>query len=806
MKSHTQVVVIGGGISGCSTLYHLTQEGWNDVMLVERDDLTSGTTWHSAAQVPNLAPNQLLMAMRSYTIGLYKELASDPDYPINYHHGVGGVRLITDQNQLDACYHVISAAKGVGVDLQLISPEEVLERNPLLHTQDILAGLWDAEDGDIDPAQLCQALARRSRKAGAEIVRHNPVIGLTQKPDSQWIVHTEKGDIHCQYVVNACGYRVNEVGKMMGVEYPVVSMEHMYCITDDIAELKDHKQRVAMVRCPRDTFYMRQEKQGLLIGVYEMECKTWGMEGIDPNFSNSLCVNDLERCLPKLEAIIERVPCLQQVGIKSIINGPIAYSADASPLIGKTPGVRNAYSINGIRVGIGEGGGYGKMLAQMIVHGETELETWPFDPRRIVGYANQNYTALKAIEDYQNEFRWHRPHEHRPAGRPCKTTSIYPLLKRANAEFGVINGWERAMFYKPNADFEESHHYHLPNWHEVVGKEVHAVTQNIGLLELCGFNRIEIKGEGAVAWLDTLICGQMPKGIGKVRLGYILTEKGNVLGEATLAMLSEDTVWWGSAATAEHHDYEWLSERIPADSDITITSLTNSHTTLVVAGPKSRLLLERLSPRTDWSRNGFAPLTVQPCFIEHFEATAISISYSGELAWELHFKNAQLLGAYQALVSHGEDFHLAHFGMYAVDAMRLEKGYGHWKSDFITEFNPIEAQLQRFVDFDKEFPGKHGLINQLENGIRKIRVMMIIEGSIPAQPEDSIIVEGKVVGGVTSAGWGYRVKQNLAMGYVLPDYADQNIKVSILIQNNLVTARVCEICLYDPEQINWRIN
>ena len=433
MKSNTRAVVIGGGIGGCSALYHLTQEGWNDVVLVERDELTSGTTWHSAAQCPNLAFNQLLIGLRSYTIDLYKELAEDPDYPINYHYAVGGLRLITDQQQLDACHHIISVADGMGVELELISPEQAAEKNPLLETHDLLAALYDPRDGDIDPAQLCQALARRSRNAGAEIYRHNPVIGLTQKANHEWIVHTRDGDIQCEHIVNAAGYRANEVGALMEIEYPIVSMEHMYFVTEPIDELVQREQRVAMVRCPRDRFYMRQEKQGLLVGVYEHDCKTFGMEGIDPDFANALCPDDLDRCLPRLENIFQRLPCLQEAGIQSIVNGPITYTADAGPLVGKTPGLRNTWSINGLRVGIGEGGGYGKMLAQMMVHGETEWDCWQLDPRRITRGATLEYTALKAIEDYQNEFQWHLPHEHRPAGRPLKTTPLYPVLQKEGA-------------------------------------------------------------------------------------------------------------------------------------------------------------------------------------------------------------------------------------------------------------------------------------------------------------------------------------------------------------------------------------
>ncbi|MGI9407053.1 MAG: FAD-dependent oxidoreductase, partial [Hyphomicrobiaceae bacterium] len=578
MKNNARVVVIGGGIGGCSSLYHLTREGWTDVVLVEAHELTSGTTWHSAAQCPNLAFNQLLILLRSSTIALYKELADDPTYPINYHHAVGGMRLITDQDQLDACHHIISVANGVGVELEIINTAEAAKRNPLLNTDDVVAALWDPLDGDIDPAQLCQALARRSREAGAEIYRFNPVTGLTQQPNHEWTVHTKNGDIACEHIVNAAGYRVNEVGAMLGVEYPIVSMEHMYFVTEPVEELAGREGRVAMVRCPRDTFYMRQEKDGLLVGVYEHDCKTFGTDGIDPDFVNALCPDDLDRCLPKLEAVFRRFPCLQTTGVKSVVNGPITYTADAGPLVGKHPGLRNVWSMNGLRVGIGEGGGYGKMLAQMMVHGEAEWDTWQLDPRRLTAHATRDYTILKAIEDYQNEFRWHMPHEHRPAGRPAKATPLYPLLKEKGAEFGVVNGWERVSFFKPHPDFEEDHSYRFANWHDVVAREVKSICDGVGIAEISGFNRYEIRGHGGLQWLDSLTCSRTPKKTGRIGLCYFLTINGNVSSEATLAPLADDRVWYGSAAAAEVHDMDWLSERLPGDGSIQIVSLTNSHT------------------------------------------------------------------------------------------------------------------------------------------------------------------------------------------------------------------------------------
>ncbi len=794
-------MVVGGGIAGLSALYHLTLEGWRDVVLLERDELTSGTTWHSAAQSPAIAFNQLLLLMRDYTIKLYQELAADPEYPINYHYGVGGLRLITNEEQLDGCNHILSVAKGLGLDFELLDPSEVSKRNPLVSEHDLLAALWDGKDGDIDPAQLCQALARRCRIAGAEIHRHTPATGFTQQPGGEWIVETEKGSIVTEHLVIAAGYRANEVGAMLGIQYPVISMEHMYFITEDIPELVGRENdRVAMVRCPRDTFYMRQEGAGLLVGIYEWDCKTFGIDGIDPAFANALCPADLERLIPKLEPIFERVPILGEVGIRSVVNGPIAYAADAGPLVGKQPGFRNLWSMNGIRVGIGEGGGYGKMLAQMIVHGETEWDCWQFDPRRLSDHANTEYTAAKSIEDYRLEFVWHLPHEHRHAGRPAKTSPIYPVLKDSGAQFEVVNGWERASFYKPDLDFVEEHTYRFANWHDVVADEVAGLRERVGLAELSGFNQYRITGSGAIDWLDGLSCSRVSTTIGRVSLCYFLTPSGNISSEATVVPLPDGSVFYGSAATAELHDRDWLDEHLPPGSDIRIESRTNTHTLLLLAGPRTRSLLAAVSPRSDWTQAGFPWMRTRRCFIGQVEALAIAVSFSGEQAVELHIPNPQLYAAHQTLVRAGEEFGLARFGMHAIDSMRMEKGYGHWKTDLITEFNPKEAGLEPFIDLAKDFPGKQGLEAQIAAGNRRVRVMLEINSTeAPAQPGEGVFVGNEPVGVITSGAWGHRVARNLAMAYVHPEHAAEQTRLTVWLLGRPVDASVAALCAFDPD-------
>ena len=800
MTVHKQVVVIGGGIAGCSTLYHLTQEGITDALLLERDELTSGTTWHSAAQVTNFGAVQTMVGLKSHSIRLYKELADDPDYPINYHHGTGGIRLASTRDHLDGYQHFKSLARGMDVEFEVIDADECKKRHPLITTDNLLGALWDPLDGDIDPAQLCQALARRARKAGAEVKRFSPVTGLTEKPDGSWIVHTGDDEIHCEVIVNAGGYRCNEIGEMMGVELPVASMEHQYLLTEPISEIEQLDFRVPLIRCPTDDFYSRQEKNGLLLGFYEQDCRTWGLDGIDPGFTMALCPDDLDRVIDVMDGAFARLPCLQTAGIHSVINGPITYTPDGLPLVGPIAGKRNAYCITGLRAGLGEGGGHGWLLAQIIAHGEACYDTWCLDPRRFTRYADVQYTAQKAVEDYQNEFRFHMPHEHRPAGRLQKTTPLYGRLQELGAEFATVNGWERADFFKPAPDFEEKHSFRFNNTFDLVAAEVDAVQNAVGIMEVSGFNRYELTGEGLHDWLDGIMCSRIGRKAGKVGLSYFLNRDGNVKGEATIANLRDGRIWYGSAAAAEDHDMDWLRQFLPADGSIQIDSLTNEYTILVVAGPQSRDLLQTAAPNEDWTSDGFPWLTVREVEMAGAKIVAMSVSFSGELAWELHIANEHLISVFDRLWNCGAEFGLRPFGLRTTESMRVEKGYRHWKADLITEFDPLESGLDRFVDLNKEFFGKEGMLGRKPAGPRRKFVSLEIDSrNAPAHPGDSITHDGEVVGTVTSAAWGHRVGKNLAMGFVDPGCAENGAKLGVELLGENVSAVVCPSCLYHPE-------
>ncbi len=794
MKSTARVVVIGGGIAGCSTLYHLTKEGWSDVVLVERNELTSGTTWHSAAQVTNFGMNQTMVGLKTHSINLYRELAANTEYPVGYHYGDGGIRLANTEAQMDGYRHFVSQAQGMGVEFEVIDAEECARRHPLISTDNLVGGLWDPHDGDIDPAQLCQALAFHARKAGAEVYRNTPVTGLTQHKDDSWTVHTEHGDIDCEIVVNACGYRVNEVGAMMGVEHPVASMEHQYFLTEDIPAIKEAGHRMPLLRCPISDYYSRQEKNGLLVGFYEQDCKTWGMDGIDPNFVNALCPDDLDRVMDVLEGAFARMPALQETGIRAIVNGPITYTIDGAPLVGPIPGKRNAFCIIGLRAGLGEGGGHGWMLAQQIVHGEACYDTWCIDPRRFTGHANVELTALKAIEDYQNEFRFHFPHEHRPAGRFAKTTPLTPILQAEGAEFTPVNGWERADYFKPSPDFTETHGYRFTEVFDVVAAEVKSLQSGVGITEVNGFNRFEISGDGAQDWLDTMFCGNVTRKAGRIGLGYMLNHHGLIKAEATIANLPDGRIWYGSAAASEFHDMDWLTAHAP--EGITVKSLTNDMTIIVIAGPKSRDVLSQAA-RGDWSAAAFPWLSVRKASIGIAPAVVMSVSFSGELAYEIHVPNASLFAAWTALRAAGADHGMTLFGARAVESMRLEKGYRHWKADLITEFDPFESDLSRFVKMEKaDFIGKEALQKRLDTPSGKTFATLKVASDIaPAQPGASIRANGKIIGTVTSADWGHRVNENLAMGFL----DEGHIAVTIDILGTAVAAEVVSPARYDPK-------
>jgi len=798
MKGRTKVVVIGGGIAGCSTLYHLTQEGWSDVVLIERDALTSGTTWHSAAQVTNFGTTQTMLSLKSHSLKLYKELAEDPDYPIDYNLADGGIRLASNQVHLDGYHHFVSMAKGMGIDFEVIDPEECKKRHPLLVTDHLLGGLWDPLDGHIDPAQLCQSLARRSRQSGAEIYTYTEVTHLHQYSDATWQVTTSQGNIDCDFVVNAAGYRVNEVAQMMGTWHSVISMEHQYLVTEPIQEIINLGHRLPLLRCPTDDFYCRQEKSGLLVGFYEQDCRPWGLDGIDPNFANDLCPDDLDRIMDVFENTLRRLPFLNNAGIHTVVNGPITYSADGLPLVGHVPGISNAFCIIGLRAGLGEGGGHGWLLAQQIIHGEACFDTWCLDPRRFGTYADQNFTLQKAVEDYQNEFRFHLPHENRPAARNVRKTQLKPFHEKWHAEFNQINGWERPLVYAPNSEFVISHSFYRTELDDLVEEEIKHIHAHVGIAEVNGFNRIKISGDKMAEWLDSLTCSTIPKKTGAIRLCYFLNDLGMIKSEATIAKLNS-SYWYGSAAASEAHDWDWLRAHLPRDGSVNIESLVNEYQIILLVGPEAGEVIQKTLDKgtvTQPIRWG----QVQEVTIKGIPVVLYNISYSGEIAFEVHVPERKLEQIWTLLMEIGQAHQIKPFGSIAIESMRLEKGYKHWKADLLTEFDPLETCLESFINWNKPFVGKRSLLERSKQDPKYRLVLFNLETSkAHAWPGASIYCDNTLVGTVTSGEFGYRTQTNLAMGFIKAAYADTSQHFVIDIIDEPVKATLLSSVPFDPE-------
>lgn len=800
--SRARVVVIGGGVGGASTFYHLTEHGCADVVLIERDEWASGTTWHSAGQVTQFGTVQTMVGLKKYSCELYATLAADADRPITYRSHDGGIRLGYDQQDFDGYSHFVGMAKGMGVDFEVISPSEMADAHPLLDVTGLTCGLWDPVDGDIDPTGLVVGLVHAGRKNGGQAFRHTDCTGLTQTPEG-WIVHTDQGDIECESIVNAAGYRVHQVGDFYGLEHAVSSMEHQFFLTEELPELQELGRRVPLLRDPGDDFYSRQEHHGLLVGIYEQGCKTWGRENIPVDFANKLEPPDLDRLEDNMMRVFDRLPILQTAGISSVVNGPITYSGDGVPLVGRLPGRRNAYCMLGLRAGVGEGGGLGKVLAEIIVDGQSEWDTWVLDPRRFTQYADESYASKKAVEEYQREFVFDHPDEHRPAARQAKTTPLTPVLAPRGAEFGVINGWERTLYFHPTEnDFEHVPSFRFSNHHDQVGREANAVRNNVGVAEISGFTRFLVEGEGAVAWFDGLTAGRIPA-VGRTSLAYVSDVQGRFLSEFTMTRLAEDRFWLLSAAAAEWHDLDVLTDAAPPDT-VTITNLTHDHNALMLAGPNARTVLQAITgaPLDNASFPWLAARTIE---VAGHAVVALRLGFTGELGWELHMAMDASLPVYEAIHEAGEDLGIIDFGLLATESMRLEKNYRAWKSDLHTEFTVLEAGLGRFVNLKKHFRGRDAIAARLEAGHRRQFVAMEIGAdNAAAHTGDPIYSGNELVGVVTSGAYGHTMGANIAMGYVSPELSEPGTELSVEVIGTRCTATVRSEPMFDPEHIRPR--
>ena len=802
MKNTAQVVVIGGGAVGCSALYHLTQLGVTDAVLVERDELTAGSTWHAAGNCPNFSTSWNLIKLQRHSTRLYAGLAARVGYDINY-HVTGSIRLAHTRDRVDEFRHVVSQARAQGIEFEMLTPAEITQRHPFLTTDGILAGLYDPHDGDIDPAQMTQALAKGARDAGAEIHRQTRVTAIERTPSGEWRVTTNRGVITAQSVINAAGYRGGEVAAMVGVYLPIVTMSHQYLVTEDIPELVARgAARLPLVRDPDVSYYLRQERHGLILGPYEWQATAHWLNGIPDEFAHQLFDDDTGRLEKYIESACARAPILSTVGVKTVINGPIPYAPDGNPLIGPAPGLPGFYHCCAFTFGIAQAGGAGKCIAEWVARGQPEWDMWPLDSRRYLEFANHKFTLAKAIETYQHEYDIGYPAEERAGGRPAKCSPTYQRLKDKGARFGARGGWERAIYFTQAGDDFEGRElsFRRPAWHAAVARECEAVKKRVAVLDLPGFTKFEVSGRGAATWLDHMVAGVVPKP-GRTALNYFCAPSGGIVTEMTLTGFAPDRYWLISAAAGERHDEHWLREHLPADGSVQIENLSARYGTLIVVGPKSRELLSRLTS-AGLSNAAFPWLSMRSVEIGYTRAVALRVNYMGELGWELHIPAEHLLSVYDLLWEAGAEFGIRDFGLYAMDSLRLEKCYRAWKGDLTTEYTPFMASLDRFVKLDKPggFIGQEALRREAATGPRERFVPLIVQAGDADAAAVSIVYRGaEVVGLVTSGGYGYRLGCSIALAYVRTDLAVAGTELEIEILGERKRATVGREPLYDPE-------
>lgn len=763
--SKTRVVIIGGGAVGTSSLYHLCKAGWTDCVLLEKNELTAGSTWHAAGNVPTFSASWSVMNMQRYSTEQFRDLGEAVDYPMNY-NVTGSVRLAHSKERMQEFRRAVSMGRHQGMDLEMMSVDDIKTRYPFIDTHGLEGGLYDPSDGDIDPSQLTQAYAKGARDLGAKILRFTPATGIS-RANGEWIVHTDKGDIRCDYVVNAAGYYAQKVGEWFkpfgGRTVPMMVMSHQYMLTDEIPEIaaytKETGQKLPLLRDVDSSYYLRQEKTGLNLGPYEANCKAHWITPDDPfpeDFSFQLYPDDLERLEWYIEDAMARVPLLGQTGISKVINGPIPYTPDGNPLIGPMPGVPNAFEACVFTFGIAQSGGAGKVLAEWITQGQTEWDMWSCDPRRFTDYTDDDYCIQKGMEVYGHEYAMHFPRHEWPAGRDKKLSPVHTRLRDGGAQFGAYAGWERAnWFAKPGDDTSEGSTQTWGRdgpWQRRIKEECEAVRDGVGVLDLPGFSRFHLSGDGAAEWLRGLIAGALPKA-GRMNLAYFATQQGRILTEMSVLRHDEDAFTLITAATAQWHDFDLLNKALPDDGSLSLSDHSTEFSTLIVTGPKARDLFATLTD-ADLSVSW---LSHQSARVAGIDCRLVRVSFAGELGWEIHAPIADIPALYEAVTGAGA----TPFGMYALNSLRIEKGYRTWKGDLSTDYTLLEGGMERFVRLNKpqDFPGKAALAAEQENGVKKRFVTLIVDaGDCDAPYMATLRYGGETVGEVTSGDWGHRVQ------------------------------------------------
>ena len=837
MRAHARAVVIGGGVVGVSSLYHLAKKGFSDAVLVERKELTSGSTWHAAGLLPLFNLSYSVGQIHKYSVALYKALEAETGQNVGF-SVCSNIRLARTKDRWDEFMYYKGVAETIGVRVNVLTAAQVKEIWPLCNIDGILGAIQHPDDGYIQPADLTQAFAIGARKLGAEINRNTAVIAIERTKSGEWLVKTDKGDILCEHVVSATGNFARKTGAMVGLDVPVIPVQHQYIVTDDHPEIVKRREQglpeLGVLREADSSWYMRAEKGGLLLGPYEKGAPCCYVDGPSDQSEYELFQEDLDRLMPHVETAIARVPAFGEVGIKKIFNGAIAYTPDGSPIIGPAWGLKNFWLNEGHSFGVTAAGGAGWQLAEWIVEGEPSLDMMGVDPRRFGPYATQGYLKAKNEEAYANVFTPHYPDEERAAARPLKTTPCYDRMKALGAVFGSVYGWERSGWFAPKdlslsaaelaAPDVLTGHNHAPatddgrivekwsfrrsNYFEHVGNECLNVRDNVGLQDMSAFAKCAVWGTGAEAWLDRLMANRIPKKIGRVALCHMLTKSGGVRAEFTVNKMREQLYYLVSAGAYERHDHDYLAKALPQDGSVFFEPQTTRWGVLVLAGPKSRDVLRKLTD-TDLSNTAFPWLTGKEISVGAATAHAIRVNFVGELGWEFHHPIEQQNALFDALMGAGAEFGIKPYGIKAMSSLSIEKSYRLIPRELSIEYSAYESGLDRFVHPNKgDFVGRDALVAGRAKGLAwqfvTMEVFGVTDAGSDARGSEPIHKAGKLVGRATNGGYGWRCGKSLALAMVRPEFAALGTELEITILGESKRCVVIPESPWDAENTRLR--
>jgi dimethylglycine dehydrogenase len=805
LPSHAKVVVIGGGVVGCSILFHLAKFGCKDIVLLERDELTSGSSWHAAGQIHTISSDPNISRLQSYTIDLYKEIEDTSGHSVGLHI-TGGFYAASTKEWYDYLKRERSKARYMGLHQEFISPKELGDRHPLIDPKHYYAALWDDQDGDLDPSGATYAFAKSARVHGAQYFTHCGVTAMAQRPDGSWDLTTPKGQINAEQVVNCGGLWAREVGHMSGIHLPVQPMEHHYLITEDIAEIQARMADQGEAgRLPAGidyeaNIYFRQERQGMLLGTYEPQSTPWKVEGTPWDFGHELLNPDLDRIADRLEMSFERIPAIGNAGIKNIINGPFTFGPDGNPMIGPVPGMKNYWVAVGVMAGFCQGGGVGLTMAEWMIDGEPSIDVWAMDVARFGEFASPDWGTIKSSENYERRFVMTFPNETLPKGRMQKTTALYDRLVAKGALMGQGFGLEHALWFADSADdAHEAPTFERNRSHDYVAREVAAVQHDVGGVEIANFAKHEFKGAGARAYLDYMLAGVVPQA-GRLTLTPMLTPKGKLYGDLTVACLADDHfMLFGSGAMQEAHR-RWFERQRP--DDVSYANVSDEWHGIALSGPKSRALL------ADLMRDDIASMKFRDLWQTYVAGVPVilnRISFSGELGYEIYCRPPYLIRLAEAIETAGAAHGYRWYGARALMSMRLEKGWGAWGLEFRPDFDAHESGMDIFINWHKDFVGKAATLAAKNTAPKQKLVTMVIDvDGIDVCNDEAILKDGKAVGYVSSGGYAHRVQKSMAMGYVQADHASAGTKLQVEILGEFYQAEVLGGPIYDPNGANMR--